>query len=330
MSATKEKGNRKTRGGIFITPPTRAPNPKGTIPVKGIVLAGGTGTRLHPITRITSKHLLPVYDKPMVFYPLSTLMLCGVREILIISTPRDLPQYRALLGDGTEWGLKLTYAEQEKPAGIAQALLIGKQHIGRDSVALILGDNIFFGQGLSQLLANAAQSHTGATIFGYFVKDPRRYGVASFDAKGNVIDIEEKPKEPRSNYAIVGLYMYDADAPTIASRLEPSRRGELEITDLNRAYLQKKKLRLVQLGRGSAWFDAGTHEALLDTANFIATIEKRQGLKIACLEEVAYRMGYIDEKQLKRLADDMKNPDYQDYLRGVLRDGKVEGSPHPR
>lgn len=285
------------------------------------------GTRLHPITRITSKHLLPVYDKPMVYYPLSTLMLCGVREILIISTPRDLPQYRALLGDGSEWGLKLSYAEQEKAAGIAQALVIGKKHVGRDSVALILGDNIFFGQGLSQLLANAAKNHKGATIFGYFVKDPRRYGVPSFDTKGNVTDIEEKPKEPKSNYAVVGLYMYDSDAPSLAANLKPSGRGEFEITDLNRAYLQKKRLKLVQLGRGSAWFDAGTHEALLDTANFIATIEKRQGLKVACLEEVAYRMGFIDDKQLQRLADDMKNPEYQEYLRGVLHDGKTEGSP---
>lgn len=286
--------------------------------MKGIILAGGRATRLYPVTRAISKHLLPVYDKPMVYYPLSILMLCGIRDILLISTPRDLPQYRELLGAGTQWGLRITYAEQAEAKGIAQALLLGKEHIGKDSVALILGDNIFFAQSLSQMLADAVRDHDGATVFGYYVKDPRRYGVASFDKKGNVIEIEEKPKQPKSNYAVVGLYFFDSDAPAIAATLKPSARGELEITDVNRAYLKRKKLRLVKLGRGSAWFDAGTHHDLLETANFVSTVENRQGLKIACLEEVAYRMGFIDRKQLQLLAAQSTNPDYQTYLNDVL------------
>jgi glucose-1-phosphate thymidylyltransferase len=284
--------------------------------VKGILLAGGLGTRLYPMTRIISKHLLPIYDKPMVYYPSSTLMLAGIRDILIISTPQDIPMYRRLLGDGRELGLSFSYAEQPTPGGIAQAFIVGREFVGAESVALILGDNIFYGQGLSGFLQGALAENVGATIFGYAVKDPERYGVAEFDKDGLVVGIEEKPSHPKSDYAITGMYFYDNDVLDIAAGLKPSARGELEITDVNREYLRRGRLRLIKFGRGFAWLDTGTAESLLETAQYFAAIEHRQGLKVACLEEVAYRMGYIDARQVAKLAENY-NGEYRAYLLSI-------------
>jgi glucose-1-phosphate thymidylyltransferase len=287
--------------------------------MKGILLAGGLGTRFYPVTRIFSKHLIPIYDKPMVHYPLSTLMIAGIRDILLISTPRDVPMYRELLDDGAELGLSLSYAEQPKPGGIAQAFIVGRDFVGDDSVALILGDNIFYGQGLSRLFQKAVVDNKGATIFGYAVKDPERYGVAAFNRQGSVVSIEEKPTHPKSNYAVTGFYIYNNDVLSIASNLKPSRRGELEITDVNSEYLHRRKLRVIKLGRGVAWLDTGTPDALLDTAQYFAAIQHRQGLKVACLEEVAYRMGYIDAARVRKLAE-RYNGDYRGYLENIVSD----------
>jgi glucose-1-phosphate thymidylyltransferase len=287
---------------------------------KGILLAGGSGTRLYPATHVVSKQLLPVYDKPMVYYPLSTLMLAGIREILVISTPQDTPRFEQLLGDGSRWGISLRYAVQPRPEGIAQAFLIGADFIGRDPCALVLGDNIFYGHDLAVLVRAAAAKSEGATIFAYHVRDPERYGVVEFDAQGRAISIEEKPRQPKSRYAVTGLYFYDNDVVAIARSLRPSARGELEITDVNRWYLERGRLEVVPLGRGYAWLDTGTHEALLEASRFIETIERRQGLKIACPEEIAYRMGYIDARQLEELAAAYRNNGYGEYLLGVLRE----------
>jgi glucose-1-phosphate thymidylyltransferase len=287
---------------------------------KGILLAGGSGTRLYPATHVVSKQLLPVYDKPMVYYPLSTLMLAGIREILVISTPQDTPRFEQLLGDGSRWGISLRYAVQPRPEGIAQAFLIGADFIGRDPCALVLGDNIFYGHDLAVLVQAAAAKSEGATIFAYHVRDPERYGVVEFDAQGRAISIEEKPRQPKSRYAVTGLYFYDNDVVAIARSLRPSARGELEITDVNRWYLERGRLEVVPLGRGYAWLDTGTHEALLEASRFIETIERRQGLKIACPEEIAYRMGYIDACQLEELAAAYRNNGYGEYLLGVLRE----------
>ncbi len=288
--------------------------------MKGIILAGGSGTRLYPVTQVVSKQLLPVYDKPMVYYPLTTLMLAGIRDILVISTPQDTPRFEALLGDGRRWGIRLSYAVQAKPEGIAQAFLVGREFIGKESVALVLGDNIFYGHDLTDILKRAAQRKSGATVFAYPVNDPSRYGVVEFDARGKAISIEEKPKQPKSRYAVTGLYFYDARVAEVAAKLQPSTRGELEITDVNRAYLERDELEVVPMGRGMAWLDTGTHEALLEAASFIETIERRQGLKIACPEEVAYRMGYIDATQLEALAKPLEKSGYGQYLRRVLSD----------
>ena len=284
--------------------------------MKGILLAGGLGTRLYPVTRVVSKHLLPIYDKPMVFYPLSSLMLAGVRNILIISTPEDLPVYRKLLGDGSDLGLSLSYEEQPKPGGIAQAFIIGRSFVDSDPVTLILGDNIFYGQGLSGLFQRAVSENMGATIFGYSVRHPERYGVAEFDREGQLVAITEKPREPKSDYAITGLYIYDNQVLDIAAGLKPSARGELEITDVNNEYLNRGKLRLIKFGRGVAWLDTGTFDAVLETSQYFAAIERRQGLKVACLEEVAYRMGYIDSLQVRRLAE-RYNDNYRSYLESI-------------
>ncbi|MES2155665.1 MAG: glucose-1-phosphate thymidylyltransferase RfbA [bacterium] len=289
--------------------------------MKGIILAGGTGTRLWPVTRVVSKQLLPVYDKPMVFYPLSTLMLAGIRDILVISTPHDLPLYQQLLGDGKDLGLRLSYMEQPNPGGLAQAFILGRKFIGKDSVTLILGDNIFYGHGMADMLQSKVRDNRGATIFGYYVRDPERYGVAEFDAKGNVVGLVEKPRQAKSNYAVTGLYIFDNAVVDVAAKLKPSARGELEITDVNKDYLRRGKLDLVRLGRGTAWLDTGTHASLLEAASYIATVENRQGLKIACLEEVAWRMGFIDDAQVARLAANYKD-EYRDYIAKLPQQGR--------
>jgi glucose-1-phosphate thymidylyltransferase len=286
---------------------------------KGIILAGGSGTRLHPLTRSVSKQLMPVYDKPMIYYPLAVLMLAGIRDILVITTPRDSAAFQDLLGAGGQWGIRLSYAEQPSPDGLAQAFIIGEAFIGSAPVCLILGDNIYYGQGLSALLRRAAGRPRGATVFGYYVRDPQRYGVVSFDAAGRVVDIEEKPLRPKSNYAVTGLYFYDNDVVSIAKSVRPSARGELEITDVNKAYLTRGDLVVEQLGRGFAWLDTGTHESLLAAANFVQVVEQRQGLKISCPEEIAYRMGYIDAAQLTRLAGPMAKNGYGQYLLELLK-----------
>ena len=287
--------------------------------MKGIVLAGGSGTRLHPITRSVSKQLLPVYDKPMVYYPLSVLMLSGVREILIISTPTDLPQFRRLLGDGADLGLTLSYAEQAHPNGLAEAFIIGADHVGDDTSALVLGDNIFHGNDLAELLQREVDRLDGCTLFGYQVRDPERYGVAEADATGKLLSIEEKPAKPKSNKAVTGLYFYDNDVVEIAAKLTPSARGELEITDVNRAYLERGKARLVDLGRGMAWLDTGTHDSLLEAGQFVQVLEHRQGVRIACLEEIALRMGFIDAKQAYRLGEALGKSGYGQYVMEVAQ-----------
>ena len=286
--------------------------------MKGIILAGGTGTRLYPITRSTSKQLLPIYDKPMVYYPLSTLMLAGIRDFLVITTPEDRDQFERLLGDGGQWGIHISYAEQPRPEGLAQAFLIGADFIARDRVALILGDNIFFGQGLSQLLRRAAERSVGATIFAYQVSDPERYGVVTFDSDGRATAIEEKPKKPSSNWAVTGLYFYDNDVVRHATTVKPSWRNELEITDVNMMYLRARSLNVELMGRGYAWLDTGTFESLIDAGSFVQTLEKRQGMKIACLEEIAFRMGYITSEQLIALAKSLEKSGYGGYLLNLL------------
>lgn len=287
---------------------------------KGIILAGGSGTRLHPVTQAISKQLLPIYDKPMVYYPLSALMLAGLQDILIISTPQDTPRFRELLGDGSQWGLNLQYVVQPSPDGLAQAFILGRDFIGNDPAALVLGDNVFYGHELQELLTSAHERTDGATVFAYPVSDPERYGVVEFDASGRAISLEEKPKAPRSRYAVVGLYFYDNDVVNIAANLQPSPRGELEITDVNKAYLAAGKLSVEIMGRGMAWLDTGTHDSLLEASHFVQTIERRQGLKVCCPEEIAYRMGFIDAAQLERLAAPLAKSGYGKYLQDVLKE----------
>lgn len=295
-----------------------------TIQRKGIILAGGAGTRLHPATLAISKQLLPIYDKPMIYYPLSTLMLAGIRDILIISTPQDTPRFEQLLGDGSQWGLNLHYEVQPSPEGLAQAFLIGEHFLDGAPSALVLGDNIFYGHDFQTLLKTASAQSQGATVFAYHVQDPERYGVAEFDDAGKVLSLEEKPKKPKSNYAVTGLYFYDDQVVELAKTLKPSLRGELEITDLNKLYLEKAQLRVRQMGRGYAWLDTGTHDSLLEAAQFIATLQQRQGLKVACPEEIAYRQKWIDAEQLQALAQAMSQNGYGQYLQQVLRE-KVRG-----
>jgi len=287
--------------------------------MKGIVLAGGSGTRLHPVTRVVSKQLLPVYDKPMVYYPLSLLMLAGIREVLIISTPRDLPDYRELLGDGSRFGMRLVYCEQPQPEGLAQAFILGREFLADEPACLVLGDNILYGHGLSEMLQTCAQQTTGARIFGYWVRDPRSYGVVEFDNDGHALSLEEKPAEPRSNYAVPGLYFYGPDVCSLAADLEPSPRGELEITDLNRIYLERGELEVEMLGRGYAWLDAGTHKSLIEASSFIQAIEERQGLKVGCLQEIAWSNGWITAEEFRREAEAAGKSSYGEYLHEVLR-----------
>ncbi len=289
--------------------------------MKGIILAGGSGTRLYPVTKVMCKQLLPIYDKPMIYYPLSTLMLAGIQEILIISTPEDLPRFKDLFGDGSNLGLSISYKVQNEPNGLAEAFIIGADFIGKDPVALVLGDNIFYGHDLSVMLKKAALQKSGATVFGYYVKDPERYGVVEFDDKGKAVSIEEKPSNPKSNYAVVGLYFYDNSVVDVAANLKPSPRGELEITDVNRIYLEKGDLKVELMGRGYAWLDTGTHQSLIDATLYIKTIEDRQGLKISCIEEIAYYMGFINENQLRKLAEPLMKSGYGQYLLDLIREG---------
>ena len=292
--------------------------------MKGIILAGGSGTRLYPITQVVCKQLLPVYDKPMIYYPLSTLMLAGIREILVISTPVDLPKFKELLGDGGSLGLSFSYKVQDTPRGLADAFIVGREFIGNDAVCMILGDNIFYGHALSGMLRNAASHDEGATVFGYYVNDPERYGVVEFDKNRKAVSIEEKPGKPKSNYAVVGLYFYDNDVVRIAKEIKPSARGEIEITDVNKTYLQNGRLRVELMGRGYAWLDTGTHQSMIDASVYVKTIEERQGLKIACIEEIAYKMGYIDAEQLCRVAEPLRKSGYGEYLLKVVEIDRQE------